>query len=63
MSSTKWKASNQVFVVSDTLDTSILEADDFHEAVPVLLDDMQHFVTYRNWKLVARGAVKRNLLL
>jgi hypothetical protein len=55
-------ASNQVFVVSDSLDTSILEADGFQETVPVLKDDIQHFVTYRNWKLVTSGGCQRELV-
>ena len=46
-------------MVSDSLDTSILEADGFREAVPVLLYDIQHFVTFRNLKLVANGCCHR----
>jgi hypothetical protein len=51
-------------VVSDSLDTTILEADGFQETVPVLLDDIQHFVTYRIWKLAAsEGCQRENVTL
>ena len=46
-------------MVSDSLDTSILEADGFQETVAVLLDDIQHFVAYRKWKFVAGKGCQR----
>jgi hypothetical protein len=50
-------------VVSDSLDTLVLEADGFQEAIPVVLDSIQHFLTFRKLKLVAIWGCHRELVI
>lgn len=54
----KWKASNQVFVVSEPLDTSVLKSTALGKrvtsVVPVTCtSDAEHFVTFPDFKLAA----------